>query len=51
MKAAEVNFLERHCWSHLAPIGNGTICPTTLPDTRVRTSYPVSRTRCFESPW
>ena len=44
---ADVNFLEHHRWVHLPPIGTGTICPATLPETRERTCDAVRCDRCF----
>ena len=45
---ADVNFLEHHRWSHIAPSGNGgTLCPATLPDTKNRSCDAVMCDRCF----
>lgn len=30
---ADVNFLEHHRWIHMEPIGEGAVCPSTLPAT------------------
>jgi hypothetical protein len=47
---AEVNFLEHHVWSHALPVGTGAICPTTLPETKVRSCDAVKCDRCFRPP-
>jgi hypothetical protein len=48
---AEVNFLEHHQRGfHAVPSGTGTVCPTTLPETRVRTCDAVRCDRCFKPP-
>jgi hypothetical protein len=44
---ADVNFLEHHRHVHLAPIGEGRVCPATAPETRVRTCDAVRCNRCF----
>jgi len=49
-KDVDVNFLEHHRWSHLTGSGKGTICPTTLPETQVRTCDAVKCKLCFETP-
>src|SRR5205085_7499358 len=36
--------------SHALPVGTGTVCPTTLPETRVRTCDAVQCDRCFKPP-
>jgi hypothetical protein len=47
---ADVNFLEHHRWFHALPVGTGTVCPTTLPETRIRTCDAVRCDRCFRPP-
>jgi hypothetical protein len=47
---ADVNFLEHHRWFHALPVGTGTVCPTTLPQTRVRTCDAVRCDRCLRPP-
>jgi hypothetical protein len=47
---AAVNFLEHHRWSHALPVGTGNVCPTTLPETQVRTCDAVRCDRCFRPP-
>jgi hypothetical protein len=47
---ADVNFLEHHPWFHALPVGTGAVCPTTLPETRVRTCNAVRCDRCFKPP-
>jgi len=47
---ADVNFLEHHRWRHLPPIGEGRVCPATLPDTLERTCDAVRCDRCFQRP-
>jgi hypothetical protein len=47
---ASVNFLEHHRWSHLKPSGEGKICPSTHPDTTVRTCDAVKCDFCFNKP-
>jgi hypothetical protein len=47
---ADVNFLEHHRWIHALPVGTGRVCPTTLPETRVRTCDAVRCDRCFKPP-
>jgi hypothetical protein len=47
---ADVNFLEHHRWFHALTVGTGTVCPTTLPETRVRTCDAVRCDRCFRPP-
>ena len=44
---AETNFLEHHRWTHAEPTGGGAICPTTLPQTTVRTCDAVKCDLCF----
>ena len=45
---ADVNFLEHHRWVHYNPIGEGRICPATLPETKNRTCDSVQCDRCFQ---
>jgi hypothetical protein len=47
---AEVNFLEHHRWFHASPSGTGTVCPTTLPETKARRCDAVRCDRCFKPP-
>lgn len=47
---ADVNFLEHHRWSHLAPIGQGRVCPVTAPNVAERTCDAVRCNRCFVRP-
>jgi hypothetical protein len=47
---ADVNFLEHHRWFHASPSGTGTVCPTTLPETKVRRCDAVRCDRCFKPP-
>jgi hypothetical protein len=49
-READVNFLEHHRWIHVLPVGTGTVCPTTLPETKVRTCDAVRCDRCFKPP-
>ena len=44
---ASTNFLEHHRWTHAEPTGGGAICPTTLPQTPVRTCDAVKCDLCF----
>jgi hypothetical protein len=44
----DVNFLEHHRWSHLEPIGTGKICPSTAPETTVRTCDACKCDFCFQ---
>ena len=46
---AEINFLEHHRWKHFSPVGDGSICPTTLPEQSDRTCDGVRCDRCFVS--
>ena len=43
----EVNFLEHHRWSHIAPVGAGSVCPATLPETTTRSCDAVKCDLCF----
>lgn len=49
-KTVDVNFLEHHRWKHMPPIGEGHICPATLPETTVRSCDAVRCNLCFERP-
>lgn len=44
----DVNFLEHHRWSHLEPSGAGKICPSTAPETKVRTCDACKCDFCFK---
>jgi hypothetical protein len=46
--SVDVNFLEHHRWSHLEPIGTGKICPSTAPETTVRTCDACKCDFCFQ---
>jgi hypothetical protein len=46
----DVNFLEHHRWIHVAPVGDGRVCPATLPETPERTCDAVRCARCFGRP-
>jgi len=43
----DVNFLEHHRWVHIKPVGTGNICPSTAPDTKVRTCDACRCDFCF----
>lgn len=45
----DVNFLEHHRWVHIKPVGTGNICPSTAPDTKVRTCDACKCDFCFKS--
>lgn len=45
----DVNFLEHHRWVHIKPIGTGKICPSTTPETKVRTCDACKCDFCFKS--
>ena len=47
---SEVNFIEHHRWIHMEPKGLGPVCPTTLPETEVRTCDAVKCDQCFRHP-
>ena len=47
---AATNFLEHHRWSHASPTGQGAICPTTLPQTTIRSCDAVRCSLCFRRP-
>jgi hypothetical protein len=49
-RAAEVNFLEHHRWSHAKPKGEGNVCPATRPETIDRTCDAVRCDLCFQQP-
>jgi len=44
----DVNFLEHHRWVHIKPIGTGNICPSTAPETKVRTCDACKCDFCFK---
>jgi hypothetical protein len=44
----DVNFLEHHRWIHIKPIGTGKICPSTSPETKVRTCDACKCDFCFK---
>ncbi|CAN1494648.1 hypothetical protein MCEMIEM12_00296 [Burkholderiaceae bacterium] len=47
---SEINFLEHHRWQHTVPIGQGSICPATRPETPERTCDAVRCHKCFVKP-
>lgn len=44
----DVNFLEHHRWVHIKPIGTGNICPSTAPESKVRTCDACKCDFCFK---
>lgn len=44
----DVNFLEHHRWVHIKPVGIGYVCPSTAPDTKVRTCDACHCDFCFK---
>ena len=44
----DINFLEHHRWIHIKPIGTGKICPSTNPETKVRTCDACKCDFCFK---
>ncbi len=44
----DINFLEHHRWIHIKPIGTGKICPSTDPETKVRTCDACKCDFCFK---
>lgn len=44
----DVNFLEHHRWEHIKPVGTGKICPSTAPETKVRTCDACKCDFCFK---
>jgi hypothetical protein len=46
-KKADINFLEHHPWLHFHPVGEGEICPVTLPETKIRKCDALRCDRCF----
>ena len=44
----DVNFLEHHRWVHIKPVGTGYICPSTAPETKVRTCDACNCDFCFK---
>ncbi len=47
-KDVSVNFLEHHFLRHTKKIGDGNVCPATLPDTPERTCDAVKCDLCFK---
>lgn len=45
--SVDVNFLEHHRWVHIPPVGTGKICPSTAPETKVRTCDACKCDFCF----
>jgi len=45
-----VNFVEHHRFKHGVPTGSGVICPTTNPETPLRTCDAVKCDLCFTKP-
>lgn len=46
--SVDVNFLEHHRWVHIKPVGTGKICPSTAPETKVRTCDACRCDFCFK---
>jgi hypothetical protein len=46
--SVDVNFLEHHRWVHIKPVGTGKICPSTAPETKVRTCDACQCDFCFK---
>ncbi len=46
--SVDVNFLEHHRWIHIKPVGTGKICPSTAPETKVRTCDACQCDFCFK---
>lgn len=46
--SVDVNFLEHHRWEHIKPIGTGKVCPSTAPETKVRTCDACRCDFCFK---
>jgi hypothetical protein len=46
--SVDVNFLEHHRWIHVKPVGTGKICPSTAPETKVRTCDACQCDFCFK---
>jgi hypothetical protein len=44
----DVNFLEHHRWAHFPPTGTGKVCPSTAPQTKVRTCDACKCDFCFK---
>lgn len=44
----DVNFLEHHRWEHIKPVGTGKVCPSTAPETKVRTCDACKCDFCFK---
>jgi hypothetical protein len=47
-ESVDVNFLEHHRWSHSPPVGTGKICPSTAPETKIRTCDACRCDFCFK---
>jgi hypothetical protein len=47
-ETVDVNFLEHHRWVHIAPVGTGKVCPSTAPETKVRTCDACKCDFCFK---
>jgi hypothetical protein len=46
--SVDVNFLEHHRWVHIPPVGTGKICPSTAPETKIRTCDACKCDFCFK---
>lgn len=46
--SVDVNFLEHHRWEHIKPSGTGKVCPSTAPETKVRTCDACKCDFCFK---
>jgi hypothetical protein len=46
--SVDINFLEHHRWQHIKPVGTGKICPSTAPETKVRTCDACKCDFCFK---
>jgi hypothetical protein len=46
----DINFVEHHRWTHVEPVGQGRICPATMPRVDERTCDAVGCARCFSRP-
>jgi hypothetical protein len=47
-ETVDVNFLEHHRWVHIKPSGTGMICPSTAPETKIRTCDACQCDFCFK---
>lgn len=47
-ETVDVNFLEHHRWVHIKPSGTGMICPSTAPETKIRTCDACKCDFCFK---